>query len=80
MSITSWVCAQIQSKSDCFRQGLGLLAISGKETVVATKYAELNFFMGGLGFVFFFFLVPFCFGDSLRGQGLERKTGMELSS
>lgn len=77
MSITSWVCVQIQSKSDCFRQGLGLLAISGKETVVATKYAELSFFMGGLGFVF---LVPFFFGDSLRGQGLERKTGMELFS
>lgn len=43
MSATSWICAQVWSKAERFRQGLWLLATSGEEAAVAAKNAELGF-------------------------------------
>lgn len=50
MSAASWVYAQVWSKADRFRQGLGLLAISGEELLRLQDC--------GTGF---FVLVLFCF-------------------
>ena len=51
MSTTSCVCAQVWSKAEPFRQGLGL-ATSGEEAAVAAKYVKLGFLASSFAWEF----------------------------